>query len=181
MESSPLHPFVIHIPLALAVLMPLVSLGILVAWWKKWLPARAWYIAIGLQILLAAGAFAAVETGEEEEHRVEEILADEQPLEEHEEGGKRFMWVTFIALGVMVVPAFIPGEKRKQVSAIVATALSLGVAAVAVGVGQSGGKLVYEHGAANAYIDGSGAEVDGEPANDRDDDDHGDEDDDDDD
>ena len=30
----PVHPMLVHLPIALAVLMPLVSAGLLIAWWR---------------------------------------------------------------------------------------------------------------------------------------------------
>ena len=36
MENLLFHPKVVHIPIALAGLMPLVAGGVLVAWWREW-------------------------------------------------------------------------------------------------------------------------------------------------
>lgn len=159
MDPSPLHPFFVHLPLALAVVIPLLSLGILIAWWRDWLPGRAWAIAVAFQLLLAGAAFAAVQTGEVDEEHVEEILVDEDPLEVHEERGESFFWATLVGLALMAAPMLIPGQKRKKGVAAVATLATVGVAALAVAVGESGGELVYEHGAASAYSAGaSGAD-----------------------
>ena len=42
----PLHPRLVHLPIALSVLMPLVTSGLLLAWWRGWLPRRAWVVAV---------------------------------------------------------------------------------------------------------------------------------------
>ena len=42
METLPLHPKIVHLPIALAVLMPLITAGLLIAWWRDMLPRRAW-------------------------------------------------------------------------------------------------------------------------------------------
>ena len=40
---DPLHPAVVHLPIALAVLVPLGALAALLAIWKGFLPARSWW------------------------------------------------------------------------------------------------------------------------------------------
>ena len=52
MDTFLFHPKLVHLPIALGVLMPLVAGGLLVAWWRKWLPGRAWVVAIALQAAL---------------------------------------------------------------------------------------------------------------------------------
>ena len=42
MLPDPLHPAVVHLPIALAVLLPLLSLASLLAIRTGWLPQRAW-------------------------------------------------------------------------------------------------------------------------------------------
>lgn len=70
--------------MALGVLMPLVAGGLLLSWWRGWLPARSWLIAVLLQgVLLGSGAVA-MNTGEDEEERVEQVVA-EHLIEAHEE------------------------------------------------------------------------------------------------
>ncbi|MFT4976317.1 MAG: hypothetical protein ACI8S6_002213 [Myxococcota bacterium] len=52
MDALLFHPKIVHLPIALMVLMPLVSGGLLLAWIMEWLPRRAWWIAILLQVSL---------------------------------------------------------------------------------------------------------------------------------
>ena len=42
MDTLPLHPKIVHLPIALAVLMPLITAGLLIAWWRDMLPRRTW-------------------------------------------------------------------------------------------------------------------------------------------
>ncbi|MGM0557588.1 MAG: DUF2231 domain-containing protein [Myxococcota bacterium] len=151
MFELPLHPKIVHIPIALAVLMPLVSIGLLVAWWRDWLPARTWTVAVALQAILVTSAVVAMETGEDEEHQVEEVLASEQPLEEHEEAAEIFTYAAGATLGLMFLPLVIPGAGRKKVIATVAVAGTVAVFVLGYQVGEAGGDLVYEHGAAEAW------------------------------
>ena len=89
MLPDPLHPAVIHLPIALAVLMPgLAALSIYLIY-KGFLPSRSWGAIVLLQALLVASAWAALETGEREEERVERIVA-ERHIETHEEAAERF-------------------------------------------------------------------------------------------
>jgi uncharacterized membrane protein len=157
MGDSPLHPAVVHIPIALAILMPVLSLGLLVAWWKQWLPGRVWFVAVALQGVLVLGTFAAAQTGEQEEDRVEEVLANEDLLEEHEEMGEMMVWATTATFGLMLAPLLLPGDRRRRLAAVVATVATVGVTVVGLYVGKAGGELVYEHGAADAYTGSAGA------------------------
>jgi uncharacterized membrane protein len=150
MNGVPLHPALVHVPLGLAVGAPVVAIAVLVAVWRGWLPARAWLVVTIVQLMIAGGTFVAVSTGQDEEEKVEKIVPEEA-IEEHEESGKWFQWTALIAavFSVMVVVA----EKHPigRPAMILATVLTLLVAAVAVRTGQLGGKLVYEHGAAEAH------------------------------
>lgn len=152
MFEMPLHPAVVHVPVALAILMPFLTLGLLVAWWRDWLPGRAWAIAVALQAVLVVGAVTAVQTGEAEEERVEEVV-DHDLIEEHEEGAKLVVWSSGGALIVMLLPLFLPGERRKKLAAVAASGATVAVMVLALGVGKAGGELVYEHGAADAHGD----------------------------
>ena len=89
MLPDPLHPAVIHPPIALAVLIPLLAAGALFAIQRGFLPARSWSAVASLQVLLAGSAWVAVETGEDQEERVEEVVA-EHHIEEHEEAAEWF-------------------------------------------------------------------------------------------
>ncbi|MBI3204036.1 MAG: hypothetical protein HYZ29_21035 [Myxococcales bacterium] len=146
----PLHPVIVHIPVALAVLMPLIAGGLLLATWRKWLPARAWAMALALQAVLAIGGFAAMNTGEREEDRVEKVVP-EAALEAHEDAGKRFMIGAIAVLALAAVPMFLRRDSLKVAAMGAATAGTLAVVALGYDVGHKGGKLVYVEGATKAY------------------------------
>src|SRR6185369_12870473 len=63
MNPLPLHPIVVHLPIALAVLMPVLSAGLLAAWWRGLLPRRTWMIAVLLQGLLLVSGVVSLRTG----------------------------------------------------------------------------------------------------------------------
>lgn len=148
MLPDPLHPAVVHLPIALALLVPLVALFALAATRLGFLTARSWAFVVLLQALLVGSAWLAMETGEEEEERVEEVVA-ERHIEDHEERAERLLIGAGVAL--LVIGAGLAPGRLGALARPLGFALSLGVAALAADVGHSGGALVYEHGAAAAY------------------------------
>ncbi len=157
MPTEPLHPMIVHLPLALAVLMPLLAAGAFLAWWRQWLPGRrVWVGVLALQAVLLVTGVAALRSGEAEEDRVEPVVG-ERVLEAHEEAAEVFVTAAGIVLCLFVVPFVLPGEGLRRGAAAAATVATLVVAALAVSTGKAGGELVYRHGAAAAYrADASG-------------------------
>ena len=153
MLPDPLHPALVHFPLALAGLIPLFVIGAIVAMRRGVAARRAWSLVVALMVLLAASSFLAVKTGEDEEEVVEEVV-DEDAIHVHEERGEMFRNLTLLTL-VLSVAGLATG-KVGGFSRGAATGMSFILAGLAWGVGESGGDLVYEHGAANAYIEQSG-------------------------
>ncbi len=156
MNSVPLHPSIVHIPIALAVLMPLVAGGLLLAWWRGWFPRRVLIVAVLMQATLVGTSFAALETGEGDEERVEKVLASEAGLEAHEEAAEGFFLATIAVLVLMGAGALIPKESVGRGALAVAVVGTLVVAGLGYRVGHAGGELVYLDGAARAYETRSG-------------------------
>lgn len=154
MEALLFHPKVVHIPIALAVLMPLITAGVLWAWWRQRLQAGVWLLVVALQALLLVSSVIAMQTGEAEEERVERIVP-EAAVEAHEEAAEAFVWVSAAALAVML--GALVGSRGRFGLPLGALALAGTVVVFALGarVGHLGGALVYEHGAANAYLRGA--------------------------
>jgi hypothetical protein len=117
-----------------------------------WLPERGWAFVVLLQLLLVGSAWLAVQTGEDQEERVERVVA-ERRIEDHEERAERLLVAAGIALAV-IGAGLAPGRVGALARPL-GSALSLGVAALAADVGHSGGLLVCEHGAAEAYTRGA--------------------------
>ena len=149
MLPDPLHPAVVHLPIALALLVPLVALFALLAARLGFVPMRGWAFVVLLQVLLVGSAWLAIETGEDQEERVEKVVA-ERHIEEHEEAAEWLLRAAAVAL--LVIGAGLAPGRIGSVARPLGFALSLGVAGVATNVGHSGGLLVYQHGAANAYM-----------------------------
>lgn len=150
MLPDPLHPAIVHFPVVLAVLLPLVALLGLLAVRRGTAPRKAWaYVAL-MSFLLFAASFTAVRTGESEEERVEDILA-ERVIHEHEEAGERLQLLAGISF--FIFAAGLSGGGLGRIARPVALVASLAIAGQAYLTGKGGGELVYEHGAASAYVD----------------------------
>jgi hypothetical protein len=145
---DPLHPAVVHLPIALVLILPLVAIGALVAIRRGGRPVIAWGLTLAVLTALVGSSWLATETGEQQEERVEEIVGD-APMHAHEEAADAFL---LLAFGVLVVSA--PGLRAGPMGRVARVAgLAGAVALVGAGVkvGHSGGALVYQHGAAAAY------------------------------
>lgn len=151
MDALLFHPKLVHVPMALGVLMPLIAGGLLLAWWRKWLPQRAWFLAVGLQVILFGSGILALRSGEAEEHKVERVVA-ERFIEEHEEAAELFVWASGGVLAVMLLGGALGSRRAAFPAAAAATLGTLLVLGLGYRTGQAGGSLVYEHGAAQAYI-----------------------------
>jgi uncharacterized membrane protein len=150
MDSLWFHPKLVHLPMGLGVLMPLVALGLVLAWWRGWLPRRSWVIAIALQAVLAGSAFVAMRTGEAEEDRVEEVVGRDL-VHEHEEAGELLFYASLGVLALMVVAGAL-GARRAALPLAVVAALGTCLVLVATyRTGEAGGSLIYRHGGGAAY------------------------------
>ena len=146
----PLHPAMVHLPLGLALVAPLLALGFTVAFWRGWLPKRAFWTVVGVQALLVGGAFVALQSGEAEEDAVERLVSH-AAIESHEEAAKLFFWAAIVALVISAAAALLKSEKLAKPLALVSTVAAFVVAGLGFGVGKAGGELVYVHGAAASY------------------------------
>lgn len=172
MFPEPLHPAIVHFPIVLVIALPLVTIGVL---WRMHdgAPLRTWGLVVVLAVLLWGFAWAASWSGHREHERVEEILASDEPVEEHEEAGENVVLITGIVAGLAVL-GFLPrvaGRSARWLTLLGA------VVALAAGVRTSylGGELVYRHGAAAAYADSTAVSVapaEAEPASEPEDDEH---------
>lgn len=151
MDSLFFHPKVVHIPIALGVLMPLVASGVLLAWWRKWLPARSWVLVVALQALLLGSGIVALQTGESEEERVERVVP-EQAIDEHEEAAEAFVYTSGAVLGVMLLGLATSQRRTGLPFSALGTLGTLVVLGFGYQTGLAGGELVYRHGAASVYV-----------------------------
>lgn len=148
MLPNPLHPAIVHFPVVLAFLLPLFAVGAVWAIRRGARVRRAWSIPLVAALALAASAWAAVETGEAQDERVEHVVA-RQPLHTHQELAEAFL--TSSAVLAVIAAAGLLGGVAGKSARIVTAVGSLVLVAGAARVGHTGGQLVYRYGAASAY------------------------------
>lgn len=150
----PLHPSIVHFPIVLTFIMPVLI--IYMAWMIKSnrVAKEAWFLIVGLQVLVTATGYISLETGESEEHAVEKVL-DKRYIHKHEEAAEVFVGTTVLALVISIAAIFILKKFQIHLHAVVCV-ITLVSGLTAYRAGQLGGELVYKHGAATAYrIEGS--------------------------
>ncbi len=145
----PFHPIIVHFPIALAFILPLLILAFAYMIKVNKMSNQAWLIIIGLQIATTVTGYVALESGETEEHQVEKVV-DKKIIHEHEEAAEIFVGSTVVALVLSVAAFFLRKELQFFVHLGIAL-LSFVSCYLAYNTGHSGGGLVYEHGAASAY------------------------------
>ena len=149
MLPDPLHPAIVHVPIALSLLIPLLAAGIAGAIHMGWLERRSWNLVLVLNLLFVGSQLLAHETGEDTAKRVEKVV-EKKHIEEHAEAAEWLLWVSVGSLAVAGGGLLRGGRGgAARTAAVVASLLAL---AVALRVGHLGGQLVYKHGAANAYL-----------------------------
>lgn len=172
MLPEPLHPAIVHFPIVLVVLLPISALLALWAIRRGASARRAWLVPLAFAAVLVVSAWVAVETGEAEEERVEEVVS-EGVLHEHEEAGERFL--VFSGVFFLVAGMGLLGGTVGAASRFLATVGTVGLLVAGYQVGEAGGELVYVHGAAGAYVrqaGGVGDELRGTAPRDEEDDEH---------
>ena len=148
MFGIPLHPLVVHFPIVLVVLLPI---SVAIALWavrKGATLRRAWAVPLAFAATLTVSAWVALQTGEAQEERVEDVVG-ETALHGHEEAAERFLVLSGVLLVVAAV-GLVPGMTGRA-ARFVTAAGAVGLVAAGAQVGHSGGALVYRHGAASAY------------------------------
>ncbi len=148
MLPDPLHPAVVHFPVVLSVLIPLVAVGALWAIKRGVCHRRAWGVTTAVAAVLALSAWAAVQTGEQQEERVEDVVGESR-MEQHAQAGETLL---FTSAGLLAVVALglMPGTTGRA-ARYAGAAGTLAVAALAYQVGSSGGELVYKYNAGAVY------------------------------
>ena len=142
---DPLHPAIVHFPIALLIIGSLVAIG---AVFTTKLNIRFW-----CAMILAAGALgaaAATWSGEEDEEKIEGISAAmNETLEEHEEWGERARNLGILS-AVFAIAALVTTPKSLKVSralTVITAVVSITASYAVMEAGHYGGELVYKHGA----------------------------------
>lgn len=150
MTELPLHPAIVHIPIGLAFVLPLVATAVTWAVWRRRGPRWAIGILFGLQLIVVAGGLAAMQTGEQDEERVERVVP-ERYIEQHADAGEAFVWGAGVAAALGLAALVLPGATMRWSMPLV-VASTIVVLVLGWRAGERGGALVYEHGAAAAHV-----------------------------
>ena len=153
MLPNPLHPAVVHFPIVLVFLLPVAAIVALWTIRNGSRPSRAWLAPLAIAAALSLSTWVAVETGEDQNKRVERVVS-EQPLEAHEEGAEAFLTASIVML-VVTAGGLVRG-RIGTASRVLAVVASVALVGGATYVGHTGGQLVYKYGAASAYATPSG-------------------------
>jgi len=138
---DPLHPAVVHFPIALLIVG--AGLSVIAVLFRRWAPAAALLLVLG-----AAGAVVAVGTGESEDDRLGKLQgAAHQLLEDHEHAGERARNFALVAAALSVLALLaarwsLLGRSIGALAAVVALMTAWNVAQA----GHYGGLLVYHQG-----------------------------------
>ena len=145
---NPLHPAVVHLPVAFAVVLPVFALGAIWFIRRGARPRAAWGVTVAMAAALVASAWVSLQTGEQQEERVEDVVP-RTSIHQHEEAADAFMAVS---AGVLVLAiGGLAAGRLGQASRWVTAAGTLAVLVAGWNVGHSGGMLVYRDGAGSAY------------------------------
>lgn len=146
-----LHPAVVHFPIALLLVVPILVVLALVQ--RRQRPGLS-QAALVLLLLGTVGAWVAVQTGEAAEERAEGVPGIGEVLEEHEHGGERsrnfFTGLTLLYAGIVLLPAVLKREPSTALyGGLNAVFLVLYLMAVVTlaNTASNGGRLVHEFGA----------------------------------
>ena len=99
---NPLHPAVVHFPLVLGVLLPFVATWALIVSMRSTRGTRAWHLLAVTAVLLSVSAWVSVETGQDQEDRVENVVP-EAAIHTHEEAAEGFLLGSAIVTGVILL------------------------------------------------------------------------------
>ncbi|MDQ3336288.1 MAG: hypothetical protein M4D80_14060 [Myxococcota bacterium] len=143
-----MHPKLVHVPIALCILMPMIASLIWFGIRRGWFSPRTWLIAVVLQGAMAVGGLAALQTGLDDAAKVEGY-ASEEALATHEARGYWFVYVAAANL-VLCGGAFVLQRRQQLLGGLVIVG-TLASAYAGYLVGDAGGRLVYIGNASDAH------------------------------
>ena len=147
--NVPFHPMIVHFPLALTFILPVLIL--VFAYMIKFhkMAPHAWLIIVGMQLMVTITGYVALDSGEADEERVAKVIGKDL-IHKHEEAAEIFVGSTVLILAISITALFIRKEIQFPLKLSIAV-LSLVSCFLAYRTGTLGGELVYVHGAGQAF------------------------------
>lgn len=145
----PLHPFFAHIPLVLALFMPVVLWTTIILIARRKIGAQSWWVPVVIQAVIVVFAYIALSSGENEEDLVAQFIP-KRFISQHENMAEVFSGLSVLLLGVVMVVNFV-NEKVAKKLRVIAALFSFVPLGMGLYVGRLGGEIAYAHGGAEAY------------------------------
>jgi uncharacterized membrane protein len=150
MTSLPLHPALVHLPIGVAVLLPMLGAAVTLGVVRGWLPRTSWFLVVLVTAVGLASGLSAKRSGEQEEDRVEKRAEKKIPHEaihEHEEAAEALIIAFAVSLVAATGVLFLRNDRGYKLGFVIVSLGFCVVAAAAYRTGELGGELVYRHGA----------------------------------
>ncbi len=145
----PLHPAIVHLPLALTFILPALILVFIWAIRSGKMSREMWVVIVGLQLVITASGYIALETGETDEEKVAQV-AGILLMQTHEQTAEIFVGTTVVSLAVGVVAFFL--QVQFQIYARVGVLIiSLLSCVFALKTSQNGTEIVYAQNGASVH------------------------------
>ena len=146
MLALPVHPALVHLPIGMSFLLPLLALSIAFAITRTWLPRGAWLLVVMVSAIITGAAFFTRQTGEQEEHRLNDPSL-QRGIHEHEESANWFIASTVLTSLLAVAVAFIKSVRAFSVASFLVAVFTFFPLSIALRTGYLGGRLVFEQAA----------------------------------
>ncbi len=147
----PLHPAIVHLPVVLTFILPVLILIFAWAIRAGKMSKELWLVLVGFQILVTATGYISLETGEDDEEKVSAVVG-KKIIHEHEDSAEVFVGTTVIALAAGIVVWFLQPAFQDKARFLVAL-ISLLPVFFAWRTANKGGEIVYKHGGGSAHAD----------------------------
>lgn len=148
----PLHPQLVHLPLALSLILPFLAIVIVTLIQKKVFSKSVWFLLIGLQVLAVTSGYVAMNAGEKDEKVIkQQQIVNPAFISYHENKAEMFVSLEVVALALLLMTCFLKDVNQNIFALASVAALFVG-AFMGFKTGQTGGLLVYKYQAARAYL-----------------------------
>ena len=148
--DAPFHATFIHVPIGLALILPLVAGAVAYAYWRGEVRERGWALAVALQGLLVLSVLASIHSGAGDAGRVADIVPA-RFVAAHRLSGQLFLYGAAATLLVMASALVLRQPALRKAMVVLSLAGTAAVSGLAVRSGRIGAELVYAYGGAQAF------------------------------